>query len=130
MPYVLLFLLPSLYAWLWLPVCTRAWTRAVLYVLGLVGPIAGLVLLGNELGLGPVDTGLYVVALTSLGYVSLTGVVLVLAWGAAAGQLAALAASRYWPYAGGLEPPPPGPVRVAVRDLVGRTRNRSYARVR
>ncbi len=129
-PYVLVFVLPSLYAWLWLPVCTRAWTRALLFVLGLVGPAAGLVLLSRELGLGLVDTALYVLDLASLGYVSLTAVVLVLAWGAAAGQLAALAASRYAPYAGGLEPPPPGPVRVAVRGLAGRTRSRSYARAR
>jgi hypothetical protein len=130
MPYVLLFLLPSLYAWLWLPVCTRTWTRAVLYALGLAGPVAGLVVLGNELGLGIADTALYILALVTLGYVPLTAVALVLAWGAAAGQLAALAVSRYWPYAGGLEPPPPGPVRVAARDLAGRARSRNYARVR
>jgi hypothetical protein len=129
-PYVLVFVLPSLYSWLWLPTCTRAWTRALVYALGLLGPIAGLVLLGSQLGLGLLDTALYVLDLFSLGYVPFTATVLAIAWAAAAGQLAALAASRYAPYAGGLEPPPPGPVRTAARELAGRARGRSYARAR
>jgi hypothetical protein len=129
-PYVLVFVLPSLYTWLWLPECTRSWTRALVYALGLAGPVVGLALLRSELGLGVLDTVLYVLDLLSLGYIPFAATVLAIGWAAAAGQLAALAASRYAPYAGGLEPPPPGVVRTTTRELAGRARARSYARAR
>ena len=129
-PYALVFVLPSLYAWLWLPLHTRLWPRVGLYLVGLLGPVGGLLLLGNELGLGPADTALYVVGLATVGYVGLFTVLVAIAWLAPATQLAALAVGRYAPYAGGAEPPPPGPLRTGaarLRTWIGR---RSYARSR
>ena len=121
-PYALIFVLPSLYTWLWLPLRTRLWARVVLFGLGLLGPILALIILGSELGFGLLDTGLYVAGLATVGYVSSASVLFVLAWAAAAGQLAALALGRYAPYAGGAEPPPPGVIRNTVRALAARRR--------
>ncbi len=118
-PYALVFVLPSLYAWLWLPLRTRMWTRALIYVLGLLGPVVGFVVLAAELGLGLVETALYLLGLASVGYLSWTAVLLTLAWAAAAGQLGALAFGRYAPYAGGAEPPPAGVLRSFVAVLRG-----------
>ena len=128
-PYALVFVLPSLYAWLWLPLRSRIWARAVLFAAGLLGPVVGLILLGSQLGLGLVETVLYLMGLASVGYVSWTSVLLALAWATAAGQLGALAFGRYAPYAGGAEPPPAGVLRSTLGSLVLRTRA-SYARTR
>lgn len=98
-PYALVFVLPSLYAWLWLPVHNRLWTRVALYSAGLLGPALGLIVLANELGIGVVDTTLYVASLATVGYVSTALVVAALAWAACAAQLGALAVGRYTPYA-------------------------------
>jgi Peptidase family M28 len=117
MPFALTFLLPSLYAWLWLPLRPGFWPRIAVYLLGWIGIVGGLLVLGNELGLGPADTLLYVIGLTTVGYVSLPSVALGLAWLASAAQLGALAFGRYAPYARGLEPPPRGPVRQALGRL-------------
>jgi hypothetical protein len=122
-PFALVFVLPSLYAWLWLPLRSGIWARIGLYLAGLVGPVGALVLLGRELGLGVLDTALYVVGLATVGYVPLSAVLLTLAWVAAATQLAALAFGRYAPYAGGADSPPPGPIRRAVAGLAARTRH-------
>jgi hypothetical protein len=113
-PYALVFVLPSLYAWLWLPVCDRLRTRAVLYSAGLVGPTAGLLVLGDQVGLGLPSTFLYVASLATVGYVSAGSVLFALAWLAAAAQLGALALGRYEPYAGGATRPPPGPIRASI----------------
>ncbi len=99
LPFALVFVLPSLYAWLWLPLWTGFWPRIVIYLLGWIGPVGGLLVLGNELGLGPADTLLYVIGLATVGYVSLASIALGLAWLASAAQLAALAFGRYAPYA-------------------------------
>ena len=128
-PYALVFVLPSLYAWLWLPLRTRMWTRAVLFGFGLFGPVAGLVVLSSQLNLGVLDTGLYVLGLATVGYISLGSVLLALAWAAAAGQLGALAFGRYAPYSNGVEPPPAGVVRSVIGPLVTRSRA-GYARAR
>jgi Peptidase family M28 len=116
-PYGLVFVLPSLYAWLWLPIRSRLWARLVLYALGLMGPFAGLALLAHELDIGLVTALLYVGSLATVGYVSVGSVVLGLAWAAGAAQLGALAAGRYAPYAGGVEPPPAGIVRQSLGRL-------------
>jgi hypothetical protein len=123
-PYALVFLLPSLYAWLWLPLRTGAGARAALYAAGLGGPLVGLLAFANELGLGPLDTLLYLLGLATVGYVSVAGVLLFLAWAASAAQLAALAFGRYGPYAGGLEPPPRGLLRQSIRELAALRRSR------
>jgi hypothetical protein len=113
-PYALVFVLPSLYAWLWLPTRGRLWDRVGLYALGLVGPFAGLVVLAHELDVGVVTALLYVASLATVGYVSAASVVLALAWAAGAAQLGALAAGRYAPYASGASPPPAGLVRASL----------------
>jgi hypothetical protein len=127
-PYSLLFVLPSLYAWLWLPLSGRTWARVAVYLVGLAGPIAGMLVLGHDLGLGPFHVSLYLAGLATDGYVSARGVALALAWAAAATQLGALAFGRYAPYAGGAEPPPRGIGRTVLATLAGRTRMRRYAR--
>jgi hypothetical protein len=128
-PYALVFVLPSLYAWLWLPLRARSWARAALFAAGFAGPVTGLVILASQLDLGLLDTVLYVLGLATVGYVSIGSVLLALAWAAAAGQLGALAFGRYAPYAGGAEPPPAGLVRTALGSLLVRTRP-GYARTR
>ncbi len=97
-PYGLVFVVPSLYAWLWLPqVEGRAgWARDLLYGAGLVGPLLAAVAIGTQLGLG-LDTPLYLVSLMTLGFIPWTTVLVLLAWAAIAAQLGALAAGRYGP---------------------------------
>ena len=118
-PYALVFVLPSLYAWLWLPLRARVWQRALLFGLGLVGPLAGIVVLARELDLGLLDSLLYVVGLATVGYVSFGAVLASIVWAAAAAQMATIAFGRYAPYARGVEPPPPGVIRHSVRAAAG-----------
>ena len=118
-PYALLFVLPSLYAWIWLPLRNRLWPRLAIFLAGLLGPVLGILFLANELGIGPLRTALYAVGLVTVGYVPVLAALLWLGWGTAATQLAALSVGRYVPYARGAEPPPPGPVRNSV-GWVGR----------
>jgi Zn-dependent M28 family amino/carboxypeptidase len=123
-PYALVFVLPSLYAWLWLPLRTRFWTRAALFGVGLLGPLAGFLIVASQVGLGVLDTAVYLSGLVTIGYVPWTTVLLGLAWITAAAQLGALALGRYSPYAGGREPPPPGPVRAGAYAIAGAVRGR------
>jgi hypothetical protein len=83
----------------------------VLFVLGLAGPVLALLVLANQLGLSVIGAALYLVGLTTVGYVSLGAALLVLAWFASAAQVAALAFGRYAPYAGGATPPHRGLLR-------------------
>ncbi len=129
-PYALVFVLPSLYTWLWLPLRARFWPRFGIYLAGWLGPVAGLLVLGHEVGLGPADTALYVAGLVTVGYVSLFTVLLAIGWLAAAAQLAALVFGRYAPYAGGVESPPSGPVRATFGHLRRRIERRDYVRSR
>jgi hypothetical protein len=118
-PFALIFVLPSLHAWLWLPQVRhhRFWVRAAVLALGLLGP---LLLIGSfawrfELG---ADAPWYVMQLAALGYVPLPSILIALAWLAAAGQLAAVSAGRYAPYPSASERPPRGPIRELVRRLL------------
>ena len=97
-PHALLFLVPSLYAWLWLPqVHARSgWARDALYGIGLIGPVLALVSIAEQLGLG-LDAPLYVTGLITAGFVPWAAVLALLAWAAVASQLGALAAGRYVP---------------------------------
>jgi hypothetical protein len=123
-PYMLVFVLPSLYAWLWLPLAGRLRSRALTFLGGLVAPALGLALLAAELDLGPVDALLYTIGLVTVGYVSSVTVVLWLAWAAVATQFGALAFGRYVPYARGAEPPPRGFARLAAGRLARYGRRR------
>ena len=99
-PYALLFVIPSLYAWLWLPQVARGagWLRDCLYGVGLAGPALALVAVGTQLELG-LNTPLYLVSLMTLGFVSWPTILALIAWAAVAAQLGALAAGRYTPVA-------------------------------
>jgi hypothetical protein len=123
-PYALLFILPSLYAWIWLPLTGRSWQRIALFCLGLAGPLLGLGLLASQLQLAALETPLYVAGLATVGYLPMGTVLLAIAWAAVASQFGALAFGRYAPYASGLEPPPPGVVRQSVRCATRRARSK------
>ena len=117
--YALIFLLPSLHAWLWLPQLgdRSPWLRAGLLAAGLVGPLILLSEFALRFGIG-VDAPWYLTALVSVGYVEPIVVVVVLGWVAVAAQLTALTAGRYAPYPDVRERPPRGPIRETVRRLV------------
>ena len=95
-PYGLVFVVPSLYAWLWLPQFEHRsdWVRDLLYGLGLAGPALAVVVVGTQLGLG-LNTPLYLVSLMTLGFIPWTTILVLIAWAAVAAQLGALAAGRY-----------------------------------
>jgi hypothetical protein len=98
-PYGLVFVVPSLYAWLWLPqVEGSGWARDTLYGLGLAGPALAAVAVGTQLGLG-LNTPLYLVSLMTLGFIPWTTIMVLIAWAAVATQLGSLAAGRYSPAA-------------------------------
>jgi hypothetical protein len=118
-PFALIFVLPSLHAWLWLPQVRyhRLWVRAGVLSLGLVGP---LLLLGSfawRFDLGT-NAPWYLLRLIAVGYVPIPSLLIGLAWLAAAGQLAAVTAGRYAPYPSARERSPRGPIREVVRRLL------------
>jgi hypothetical protein len=117
--FALLFVLPSLHAWLWLPQLRdrRAAFRAAVLAAGLAGPSLLLGSFAVRFGLG-LDTPWYLAALVAVGYVDPASVAIFLAWLAAAGQLAALAGRRYAPYPTVAERPARGPIRELVRRSV------------
>jgi hypothetical protein len=132
--FALLFLLPALHAWLWLPQVrtARLPLRLAIYAAGLAG-IALLVLsFAWRFGLG-LDTPWYVLTLVSTGYVKTTPVLVALAAVGCGAQLAAAAAGRYAPYPGPREERPAGPVQAVVRTgahaVRERRRRREPARV-
>ena len=128
-PFALLFLLPSLHIWLWLPHTRRQdpAARLALLATGLLGPF---ILVGSfmfRFGLG-LDTPWYLAELVTVDYVSLLPFVLVLSWLAGAAQLTAIALGRYTPYPRAAERPPRGPIRNTVRAIVLGVRTRRVAR--
>jgi Peptidase family M28 len=122
-PYALVFFVPALHAWLWLPqLRTRPLAlRLVVLVVGLTGPLLIVVSLAVRFGLG-LDAPWYLVELVALGYVRVPAVAITLVGAACAAQLAAALAGRYAPYPGPDERPPLGPVRSVVRSILLRTR--------
>ncbi|HZO97424.1 MAG TPA: M28 family peptidase [Gaiellaceae bacterium] len=118
-PFALLFVLPALHLWLWLPQVQRsgAAARLALFAAGLAGPGILLASLAWRFGLG-LDAPWYLLRLVAVGYVGTTPVLVVLAGAAAASQLAAAAAGRYAPYPAASERPPRGPLRELVRIVV------------
>ena len=127
-PFALLFLLPSLHVWLWLPQVREApfWVRAIVLVAGFAGPLLLVWSFASRYGLGW-DALWYVAWLFALGYAPLPGFVIALAWAAAAGQLVALVGGRYAPYPSAAERPPRGPLRETLRRLVLAQRRRRRA---
>jgi hypothetical protein len=98
-PFSLIYLLPSLYAWLWLPQAHTAHplVRLALVAVGFAGPLVLTFSFSARLHLG-LDAPWYLLSLVGVGYVPWVTVALGLVWLAVGAQLAALAAGRYAPY--------------------------------
>jgi len=123
-PYALVFVLPALYTWPWIPLDGRRWQGIALFSLGLLGPLAALGLLAAQVGISLAVAPLYAAALITVGYVSLWTVAGLVVFAASAAQFGALAFGRYAPYADGLEPPPPGLLRSSVARTARALRRR------
>jgi hypothetical protein len=124
-PYALLFLLPSLHAWLWLPQLRRttAPVRLGVLALGFAGPALLIGEFAGRYGLGW-DAPWYLAELRAVGYVPFIVMPLLVVWLAGTGQLAALAVRRYAPYPDVAELPPRGPVRRVLRGTYLAIHNR------
>ena len=125
-PYALIFLLPCLHFWLWLPqVQARPRpARALVLLLGLSGPTYLVWTFASHYALGW-DAPWYLAQLFAVGYAPKTLFVIGLAWLAAAGQLFALAGNRYAPYPDPNERSRRGPLRDLIRTLVLAQRRRA-----
>jgi hypothetical protein len=118
-PFALVFLLPALHIWLWLPQVHHRglWARALVLIAGFTGPALILWSFAWRYRLGW-DAPWYVAKLFVVGYAPLPLLVIAFAWLAAAGQLVAIAGGRYAPYPGERERPPRGPLRELIRRIV------------
>ncbi len=123
--FALLFVLPAVNIWLWLPQIriARAPVRVLLFVAGLFGPALLIGSFAWRYGLG-FDAPWYLLELVGVGYVKLAGFAIALAGTAAACQLAAGAAGRYAPYPDASERGPRGPFRELVRSVAVGVRSR------
>jgi hypothetical protein len=129
-PFALIFVLPSLHAWIWLPQLRdrNPGLRALAIAAGFAGPALLVLSFAFRFDLG-LDAPWYLAQLVAVGYVPLTSVLLLCGWLAVSGQLVALAAGRYAPYPDAAERPPLGPIRAFVRWLVLFGRRRRQQRV-
>lgn len=125
-PYSVLFLLPSLHAWIWLPQLRHrpGPLRAVVLVAGFGGPLLLVGSLAVRLDLG-FDAPWYLAELAAVGFVPFPALLVASAWFAVAGQLAASVAGRYAPYPAAGERPGLGVGRRLVRRAVLASRGRS-----
>ena len=100
-PFSLIYLLPSLYAWLWLPQTHAAHpiVRFTLLAIGFTGPLILTLSFSTRFDLGR-ETPWYLLSLVAVGYVPWIAVLLGLVWLAIGAQLTALTAGRYGPYSG------------------------------
>ena len=98
-PFSLVYLLPSLYAWHWLPQAhaSSPVVRGVLLTLGLAGPLILTLSFATRFDLGG-DAPWYLLSLVANGYVPWVAVLLGLVWLAVAAQFATLASGRYGPF--------------------------------
>jgi hypothetical protein len=129
--FALVFLLPSLHAWLWLPQLTDRplAARVGTWLAGLSGPALLFWEFAGRFGLG-FDTPWYLLQLAAVGWVPFSALGLCVVWAAAAAQLAALAGGRYAPYPRADERPPLGPIRRIIRQAILTSRARRRARLR
>jgi Peptidase family M28 len=130
-PFALLFVLPALHTWLWLPQVRShpRWVRAGVFVAGFAGPLLLLASFARRFDLG-LDAPWYLAKLAAVGYVEPPALLIVGAWLAVSAQLAALTAGRYAPYPAPAERPPRGPLRELVRGLLLLTRRRRESTAR
>jgi Peptidase family M28 len=114
-PFSLVYLLPSLYAWLWLPQAqdSPVIARVALLLLGFGGPLILLLSFATRLDLG-LETPWYLLSLVVVGYVPWIAVGLAVVWCAVAAQLTALTAGRYAPMSARARGPRP-PLRLVRR---------------
>jgi MFS family permease len=115
--YALLFLIPPLHAWIWMPQIRhhRPWASLALLVVGLLGPLLIFWELAARLNLG-FSVFWYVAALAAVGFLKLRFLIVATVLAAAAAQLAALSVGRYAPYPAASERPAlPLPQRLAHR---------------
>jgi Peptidase family M28 len=93
--YGLVFVLPSLYTWLWLPAVDRqpGWVSDALLGLGLAGPVLAVVALAEQLDLG-LRAPVYAIGLATSGVIPWPACLAFVIWAAAGTQLAALVAGR------------------------------------
>jgi aminopeptidase YwaD len=98
-PFSLIYLLPSLYAWLWLPQAHAAHpiVRFALLAAGFTGPLILTLSFSTRFDLG-LEAPWYLLSLVANGYVPWIAVLLGLVWLAVGAQLTALTAGRYAPY--------------------------------
>jgi Peptidase family M28 len=124
-PFALIFLLPSLHAWLWLPQVreTGAGLRFGVLAIGFAGPVLLLGEFAGRYGLGW-DALWYLAELRVVGYIPFIVVPLLVIWLAGSAQLAALTARRYAPYPDATELPPRGPVQRVLRRTYLAVRDR------
>lgn len=127
-PFALVFLLPSLHIWLWLPQvrAQRAAVRVGVLLAGFAGAALLLVSFAARYGLGW-DAPWYVAELFALGYAPFPTFATGVLWLAAAAQLAALVGGRYAPYPSAFERRRRGPIRELVRTAVLAQRARRRA---
>jgi Peptidase family M28 len=125
-PYSVLFLLPSLHAWIWLPQLRNGPValRTAALLAGFGGPLllVGSLALRFDLGF---DAPWYLAQLAAVGFVPFPTLLVTAAWLAVAGQLAASVAGRYAPYPAAGEHPRLGVGRRLLRTAVVRSRRRS-----
>jgi hypothetical protein len=129
-PFALIFVLPSLHAWLWLPnVRGRPpWVRIAVVAAGFLGPALVLGSFAFRYGLGW-HAPSYLLELRALGYVPFSVVPITVAWLAGAAQLVALTAGRYAPYPEEHERRRLGPARRVIRRALIASRRRHASRV-
>jgi hypothetical protein len=115
-PFSLVYLLPSLYAWLWLPQAhdSSPIVRGSLLLLGFAGPLILLLSFATRFDLG-LETPWYLLTLVTVGYVPWIAVVLAVVWCAAAAQLTALTAGRYAAVSANRARGPGPPLRLVRR---------------
>jgi hypothetical protein len=97
--YALLFLLPPLHIWIWMPQVRhhRPWASLALLAAGLLGPLLIYWELAVRLNLG-LSVFWYVPALAAVGFLKLRLLIIAAVLATASAQLAALAVGRYAPY--------------------------------
>ena len=127
-PFSLVFLLPSLHAWLWLPNMHGAsrWARAAVVAAGFLGPAILVGSFATRYDLGW-DAPWYLLELRAVGYLPFAVLPVAVAWLAGAAQLTALAVGRYAPYPSARERSPRGPIRRLLRHVLLATRARRRA---
>jgi hypothetical protein len=118
-PYSVLFLLPSLHAWIWIPQLRNrpGPLRAAVLLAGFGGPLLLVGCLALRLDLG-FDAPWYLAELAAVGFIPVPALLVTSAWLAVAGQLAASVAGRYAPYPAAGERPRLGVGRRLVRRAV------------